>query len=142
MHFQPVPASNVFGFKCFEFGYQAAIKVKGPQALVNRWVKTLMTPLGSDLLYPKYGTAFGGMIGANITGMTEDSQDLIGMAIEDANEQVREQDIAGFFPEDERLQNAELMQFAPAAAGFEVWVLIKNVAGDELQVPLVTLTTR
>ena len=40
IHFQPVPAAETSGYKCFEFGFQAALKVTGFQALVNRWVKT------------------------------------------------------------------------------------------------------
>jgi hypothetical protein len=142
IHFQPIPADQVYGYKCFGFGYAAALKVKGPQALVNRWVKTFMTPLGSDPLYPESGTTFGNLIGANFSAITTDVQDMVLMAIQDANEQVHEQDLQGFFPEDERLQSAELMELINVAAGFEVWVLIKNIAGDALPVPLVTLATR
>jgi hypothetical protein len=52
IHFQPVPASEVTGNKVFTFGFVSALKVSGLQALVNRWVKTFMTPLGSDPLHP------------------------------------------------------------------------------------------
>lgn len=142
IHFQPVPAAEVRGYKCFEFGYKAALKVKGPQALVNRWVKTLMTPLGSDPLAPSEGTSFGGLIGGNIGSVSVNLQDLISIAFQEANAQVKAQDIEGYFPDSERLQSAELMDFAEAADGIVVWVLIKNVAGDALQVPLATLTTR
>jgi len=142
IHFQPVPAGETFGYKCFEFGFKAALKVKGPQALVNRWVKTLMTPLGSDPLYPENGTTFGNLIGANINSISADTRDLVIIAIEEASEQVREQDLRGLFPDDERLQSAELMDFVELDAGFEVWVLIKNRAGDALPVRLVELSTR
>lgn len=139
IHFQPVPASEMHGFKCFEFGYQAALKVRGPQALVNRWVKTLMTPLGSDPLYPSSGTTFSGLIGGNIGSISISIQDLVAIAFQEASNQVREQDLEGYFAEDERLQSAELMDFDEAADGFVVWVLIKNVAGDALPVPLATI---
>jgi len=142
MHFQPVPADEVRGYKCFEFGYQSALKVRGPQALVNRWVKTLMTPLGSDPLYPSEGTSFGNLVGANVGSVNVNLQDLINIAFQEANEQVREQDLEGYFSDDERLQSAELMEFEETADGFVVWVLIKNVAGDALPVPLTTLATR
>jgi hypothetical protein len=142
IYFQPVPAESVRGFKCFEFGYAAALKVKGPHALVNRWVKTLMTPIGSDPLYPAEGTTFGGLVGSNIGGVSVNLQDLVAIAFQEASDQVREQDLEGYFPDDERLQSAELMDFEEAADGFVVWVLIKNVAGDALQVPLTTLQTR
>ena len=142
IHYQPVPADETYGFKCFEFGFAAALKVNGPQALVNRWVKTLMTPLGSDPLRTKYGTPFGNLVGNNIAGVTTDIRDLIVMSVEDANDQVKEQDLLGYFASNERLQSAELMDFVESADGIEVWVLIKNVAGDSLPVPLVTLSTR
>jgi len=142
IHFQPVPASEVQGFKCFEFGYQSALKVRGPQALINRWVKTLMTPLGSDPLDPSGGTSFGNLIGANVGGVNVNLQDLINISFQEASTQVREQDLEGYFSDDERLQSAELMDFESVADGFVVWVLIKNVAGDALPVPLTTLATR
>lgn len=142
IHFQPVPSGEVYGFKCFEFGFQAALKVKGPQALVNRWVKTLMTPLGSDPLYPERGTTLGNLVGGNVSSISVDLRDLVTMAIEDTNEQVREQDLEGYFSDDEKLQSAELMEFVESADGFVVWVLIKNVAGDALPLPLMTLSTR
>jgi len=142
IHFQPVSPDETHGFKCFEFGFKAALKVKGPQALVNRWVKTLMTPLGSDPLYPERGTTLSNMVGGNISSISIDLRDLVTMAIEDANEQVKEQDLEGYFADDERLQSAELMEFEESADGFVVWVLIKNVAGDSLPIPLMTLSTR
>ncbi len=89
IHFQPVPAGEVRGYKCFEFGFQAALKVKGPQALVNRWVKTLMTPLGSDPLYPSEGTTFSGLVGGNVSGTSVNIEDLVSIAFQEASDQVR-----------------------------------------------------
>ncbi len=139
IHFQPVPAGEVRGYKCFEFGFQAALKVKGPQALVNRWVKTLMTPLGSDPLYPSEGTTFSGLVGGNVSGTSVNIEDLVSIAFQEASDQVKAQDLEGYFPDNERLQSAELMEFEEAVDGFVVWVLIKNVAGDALPVPLATI---
>ena len=139
IHFQPVPAGEVRGYKCFEFGFQAALKVKGPQALVNRWVKTLMTPLGSDQLYPSEGTTFSGLVGGNVSGTSVNIEDLVSIAFQEASDQVKAQDLEGYFPDNERLQSAELMEFEEAVDGFVVWVLIKNVAGDALPVPLATI---
>jgi len=139
VHFQPVPASEVKGFKCFEFGFEAALKVSGPQALVNRWVKTLMTPKGSDPLDPTYGTVFGRLVGSNIPGVNTDIQDLVSIAVDDANEQVRQQDVAGFFPDNERLLSAEIIDFVEGADGFEVWVRIKNMAEEAITFRLVNV---
>lgn len=141
IHFQPVAAGEAQGFKCFEFGFAAALKVAGMQALVNRWCKTLFTPLGSDPLYPSAGTAFPNLFNANISQLTDDVHDIVLMAIADTNEQVREQDLDGFFADNERLQSAEILEYVQTPAGFNVWVLIKNVAGEALQFPVATLTT-
>lgn len=139
IHFQPVPAGSVKGFKCFEFGFEAALKVKGPQALINRWVKTLMTPRGSDPLYPSEGTAFGNLVGANITDIDTDVQDMVYLSVEDANEQVRRQDIDGLYPDNERLLSAEIIDYQANADGIEVYVRIKNMAEEAVTFRLVTL---
>ena len=139
IHFQPVPQAEAFGYKCFEFGFQAPVKVTGFQSLINRWVKTLMTPLGSDPIEPEAGTSFGNLIGANLSRVTSDVQDLVNMAVADASEQVLAQDLVGFFSSNERLQSAEVYDYVETDTGFDVWVLIKNVAGDELNVPVASL---
>jgi len=139
IHFQPVPSGSVKGFKCFEFGFEAALKVKGPQALINRWVKTLMTPRGSDPLYPSEGTAFGNLVGANITDIDTDVQDMVYLSVEDANEQVRRQDIDGLYPDNERLLSAEIIDYQANADGIEVYVRIKNMAEEAVTFRLVTL---
>jgi hypothetical protein len=142
IHFQPVPADEVHGFKVFEFGFKASLKVKGPQSLVNRWVKTLMTPKGSDPLSPDDGTGFSNLVGGNVSEVTTDLADAIDLTIEEANAQVKDQDLEGFFPDDERLEGTELLNSIETADGIEIWVLIRNVAGDRLPIRLVTLSTR
>jgi len=138
-YFQPVPSSQVHGFKTFEYGYRASLKVSGAQALVNRWVKTLMTPRGSDPIYKEYGTGFSGLVGSNISDVTTDLVDVVNIAIEEANEQVREQDLVGFFPDNERLANATLLSIEYSEDGMDVWVNIQNVAGESVPFRLVTL---
>lgn len=139
IHFQPVPASEVKGYKCFEFGFRAALKVTGFQSLVNRWVKTFMTPRGSNPLYPDEGTGFGRLVGSNISKISTDLQDVVAMAVEDANEQVRDQDIVGLRSDNERLASATLLDFVRTDDGIQVWVLIKNMEGSSLAVPVATL---
>lgn len=141
VHFQPVPSAETYGYKCFEFGFAAPLKVRGFQALVNRWVKTFMTPLGSDPLYRDLGTPFGNLVDANISDLSGEVRDIVNMAVQDANDQVKEQDLVGMFSDNERLLSAEVIEYVEGVAGFEVWVEIKNVAGDALQAPIATLTT-
>lgn len=139
VHFQPVPEAEVAGKLCFEFGYAAALKVNGFQSLIDRWAKTLMTPRGSNPLDREQGTNFSNMIGGNIARVTTGVRDLVAFAIEDANEQVRQQDIEGYRPADEKLQGGELVTFNEVSAGFEVWVKLTNVAGTSATFRVVTV---
>ena len=139
IHFQPVPEAEVTNKLCFEFGYAAALKVNGFQSLINRWAKTLMTPRGSNPIAKEQGTNFSNMIGGNIARVTTGVRDLVALAIEDANEQVRQQDIEGYRSDTEKLQSAELVQFMEVALGFEVWVKLTNVAGTSATFRVVTV---
>lgn len=144
IHFQPVPSADVRSTRVFTFGFRASLKVSGPQSLVNRWVKTFMTPKGSNPLDKEEGTAFGRMVGANINSYDHGIEDVILLAIEDANEQVRKQDLEGMFPENERLSNATLLQQKTEIYDDVVvlWVRIVNVAGQVLPVKLMELADR
>ena len=137
--FQPVPSSQVEGFKVFEYGYQASLKVTGPPALVNRWIKTLMTPKSTDPINKNYGTGFTGLLSSNISSVTNELVDVVNLSIEEANEQVREQDLVGFFPDNERLANATLLSIEIGEDGLDVWVNVQNVAGESVSFRLVTL---
>jgi hypothetical protein len=142
IHFQPVPKADVRGFKIFTFGFSAALKVKGPQALVNRWAKTYLTPKGSDPLDLDSGTSFASIIGGNITKITQDLYDLAQFSLQDANAQVKEQDIAGLFPDNESLSMATITNFVETADGIELWVEIQTVSGEVLTVRLIDLADR
>ena len=142
IHYQPVPAEQVSGLKCYEFGFKSALKVSGMQALVNRWGRIFMTPKGSDLLEPTSGTGMASLIEYNITSLTTEVIDAVALAISETNDQVKEQDITGFYSEQERLQNAYLVTFTQVQSGFEVWIHIDNAAGQSLEAPLATLETR
>jgi hypothetical protein len=144
IHFQPVtPASDIVGYKMFTFGFTAALGVRGPQALVNRWAKTFVTPKGSDLLHPSYGTQFGNMFGSNIEDFSS-LQDIVIMAIDDANEQVVAQDASGLMDADESLANATLgwLTLLPEGDGFDVGVVITNKANKNLTLRLALMATR
>jgi len=144
IHFQPVASGEATGSRIFTFGFRASLKVSGPQALVNRWVKTLMTPKGSNPLDKSEGTAFGRLAGSNISMRSRDIDDVLLLAIEDANDQVRQQDLIGMFPTNERLSNATLLvdQTRTWEDGFEVWVRIVNQAGQVLPTRLMDLADR
>ena len=141
IYFQPVPPERVSGFKCVEFGFTAALKVTGFRSLITRWLKTLLTPIGSDPLYPEEGTEVGNLIGANISQLSTEIQDSVALGVIQANEQVKAQDLEGLYDDDERLQSAEIDRYVEAPAGFEVWIAIENMAGTRLSIPAITLGT-
>lgn len=145
IHFQPVPEGQVRGWKVFTFGYRSALKVEGLQALVNRWTRVLVTPKGSDPLDLSFGTEFGDLIGSNIPKSARSSLiDIVAIAIDDANEQVMEQDRIAQYDEHEALENAQMVRFHPSAAGdgFQVWVEIQNRAGENLVTRLADYSDR
>jgi hypothetical protein len=145
IHFQPImPPEDQYGFKSFTFGFVASLKIRGPQSLVNRWVKTFMTPKGSDLLHPSYGTDFGSLAGSNIVNDFSTLQDTVIMSIDDASDQVRRQDEAETLDDDESLESAELGSFVPEPGGdgFNVWVVINNKAGQNLPTKLTLMASR
>lgn len=145
IHFQPVtPVEDIQGFKLFTFGFTAALGVQGPQSLVNRWAKTFMTPKGTDLLHPSYGTQFGRLYGSNILGDYSSLQDTVIMAIDDANEQVWRQDADNDMPAEEALAEASFGWLTPSAAGdgFDLGVVINNKAGQALTIKLALMATR
>jgi hypothetical protein len=144
IHFQPVmPTEAAYGYKIFTFGFTAPLSIRGPQALVNRWAKTFMTPKGSDPLHSSYGTEFGNLPGSNVTDFSM-LQDIVVMAIDDANDQVRAQEAKNRVDPDESLDTATLGWITPEAGGdgFQVGILISNLAGVALPLKLTLAATR
>lgn len=136
IHFQLVTPEQQTGGKLFTFGFKSAVGVRGPQKLINRWLKCLLTPKGSDLSDKNYGTGFYGFMGSNITSH-QDVVDALTLFIEDCNTQIRAMDRKRTAPEDERLLSATLIQATPAADdAYEVYVLIRNAAGQAVPVQL------
>lgn len=139
IHFQLVPAEEQIGGKLFTFGFKSAVGVRGPQKLINRWVKTLLTPKGGDPYDPNAGTGFMGLLGSNIASY-QDVVDALTLFIEDCNEQVRASDRRNLVPDDERLQSATLGQVLENGDdGFVVYIHLRNAAGLVVAVPLPTI---
>jgi hypothetical protein len=144
IHFQLVPDNEQLyaGGRVFTFGFTSALGVKGPQKLVNRWIKCLFTPKGSDLLDSQYGTAFPDLIGSNVSAY-QDFADGAALCINDCSNQITAFDQLQFPPDNERLDSANLTSIvARDGDGFDVYVTIKNVAGSLLTVQLPTGSTR
>lgn len=136
IHFQLVPAEEQTGGRYFTFGFESAVGVRGPQKLINRWLKCLLTPKGSDPSDKAYGTGFYGLLGSNITTQ-QDVVDALTLFIEDCNTQMRAMDRQRLAADDERLQSATLTRVVQIdESGYEAYVLIRNTANQSLTVQL------
>jgi len=144
MHFQLVPSEEQVSAngRVFTFGFTSAVGVKGPQKLINRWMKCLFTLKGTDLLDKAYGTGFPEIIGSNVSRLS-DFTDAMTLFIDDCNSQIKAFDLAQFPPDDERLDTAIITSIVPRGAdGYDTYVSIKNVAGTVLTALVPTGPTR
>jgi hypothetical protein len=136
IHFQLVPTSEQAGGKLFTFGFKAAVGVRGPQKLINRWIKTFLTPKGSDPFDLTNGTGFSGLFSSNRLSR-QDMIDALTLFIEDCNDQIRAGDRRNLVPDDERLQSATLSNLEELGEdGYVVYINLRNVAGLTVAVPL------
>lgn len=144
IHFQIVPEDEQESAngRVFTFGYASAVGVKGPQKLVNRWIKCLFTLKGSDPLHRDYGTGFAELIGSNISRQ-DDFTDAMALFIDDCSKQITALDQKNFPPDDERLKSAVLSSIVPRGPdGYDVYVTLRNAAGALLTTLLPAGSTR
>lgn len=114
--------------KMFTFGFTSAVAVRGPQKLVNRWLKCFLTPKFSDPIDKTYGTTFADLLGGNPT--QEDFVDTTTLAVDDCNTQMFALDRATTLSDDERLGAAHVASISPLGAdGYTVYISITSVAG-------------
>jgi hypothetical protein len=142
VHVQILPAEQQVSSRVFGFGYVSAVGIRGPQKLINRWLKCLMTPQGSDPFDPAYGTGFANFIGANIHNIN-DVLDAAVLFVQECTAQIRALDKVNFPPLDERLQTATIQKIVNLGVdGFEIWVAITNAAGVTTPVVLPSTSIR
>jgi len=138
VHFQMITeeAQLSAAGRVFSFWYANAVGVKGPQKLVNRWLKCFCTLRGTDLLDKSYGTGFPELLGSNIS-KRQDFIDAMSLFISDCNTQIRAFDLAQFPPDNERFDSAVLTSVVSRGAdGYDTFITLKNVAGETLTVQL------
>jgi len=137
-HFQLLdPEEQQRTGKYFGYGFVASIAVRGSQKLINRWLKCLLTPKGSDSREPTYGTNFTALMGSNVAS-TKDALDAVTLFIDDCNNQMYTMDRARRPPDDERLDRATITRVEPhvSGSGFDIYVTIRNSAGLAMQFQL------
>lgn len=121
----------------FTYGYNKHIAVAGFQKLINKWVKAFLTTEGTDLSNRGYGTPFPNLIGGNVTDR-EDIQQVTHTSVAKATADL-ESIQAQYPPEDasEILHSAKLQSIIfEDNSSVSVYVLLKNQAGQQLQVIL------
>ena len=119
----------------FSFAFERALRVDGFQKLINRWLKHLFTPKGTDFFNRTLGTNFTNLIGANIASI-RDATDAMTLFVDETNAQIRLQDRNNpSLADEEKLRSATLTDLVvnETGDGFDVFILIENVAGQELQ---------
>ena len=138
IHFDPISAPN--GARVFSFKYVGAVAVTGPRKMMNRWMKCLFTPKGSDPMDLNYGTMYASLFQSNISS-AEDVRDVVALAIQDCNEQMVAMDGANLPDLDERFGGADITAFTAVPDGFSVTVRLSNaaLASAVIDVPVQTL---
>jgi hypothetical protein len=138
--FTGVPEDELTGFKFFTRGFDRTLSVRGATKLINIWMKTFLTPKGSDPTNLERGTDFSGLFGANITNVS-DVRDVVLLSIDDCNKQIFTMQRTSLPPDDETLKTAVLTSMDKKAADrIDVYVTISNVKNKEIVilVPLLT----
>lgn len=142
IHYQILPEEQQLSARVFGFGFVSAVGVRGPQKLINRWLKCFMTPQGSDPFDRTYGTGFPYLIGSNIQS-TANVIDIVTLAIQDCSTQIRAFETTNLMSADERLGSVSILQILEdGAAGFQIWLGITNAAGLQTPVVLPSTSTR
>ena len=117
--------------ECVSFGDQGSpTGVRGPNKLVSRFLKCLLTLKGSSLLDVDYGTYFPQLIGGNVDRFSVSQ--LVSEAVVDASEKLKEYQAEYALDDDEALDDVEILdiQWGTDGSGVSVRLRVNNVAGE------------
>ena len=106
---------------------------EGFQAAIDQYMKLLLTSKGSNPFDTSEGTAFADLPGSNMGGRLDLVKQIVVEAIKDAEKQLKRSQLRQPLSTSERLKSAALQSFASIdSTGFEVAILLENVAGQRL----------
>jgi hypothetical protein len=137
LHFESLPVSEVQGSRCLTFGnYKKSLGVRGIQKMVNRFTKCMLTPIGSDLSDPDYGTPLASAFLGNVDARTVHS--LAVRSVTAAESKVREYDTEYEVPDTERLAQVRIngIYIDESGLGVLLDLTLKNAAGTAVQAML------
>ena len=114
----------------FTLGFNRPSASTGIELLIFRWLKTFMTPKGTNAVRRTEGTRFPNLIRSNVAGLDGVQPDILD-AIDDATQQVKAADaLATYRPADERLLSVSLTSFVTLPPdGVEFWVELRSLTG-------------
>jgi len=137
IHFEGVPQEELTGIQGLTFGaYSKSIGVRGVQKMVNRFLKCMLTSLGTDLSDPDYGTPLASAFLGNV-----DRGTLVTLArrsVIAAEAKVKEYDAEYALNDEERLSVARIddVYTDDSLNGVFLTITLKNVAGVSVKVLL------
>lgn len=135
IHFEGVPRNELNGPQGLTFGsYSRTLGVRGVQKMVNRFVKCMLTALGSDLSDPDYGTPLADAFLGNVDKGT--LRTLAFQSVVAAEAKVKEYDAEYALNDEERLASVRVEDVVinEANDGVVLTLTLKNVAGVAVQV--------
>lgn len=135
IHFEGVPRDELNGIQGLTFGpYARSVGVRGAQKMVNRFVKCLLTALGSDLSDPDYGTPLAEAFLGNVDRATLHT--LAVQSVVAAEAKVKEYDSEYALNDEERLASVRVddVVISEASDGVVLTLTLKNVAGVAVKV--------
>lgn len=109
----------------------STVGVRGIHKLVTRFTKCFMTPKGSDLSDPEYGTS---LMAAFLSNVRMDfAAQLASQSVQEAFDILREYDIDYDLDDDERISSVDIQNIAvdESGLGVDLTLYIQNVSGEE-----------
>ena len=137
IHIEGVPEDQVRHQKFLWFGdYEDkdVLAVQGIQKMVDRFLKCILTPAGTDISDRDYGTQLTNLFLGSLDSAS--TRQMVTLAVIQAEEQIRKYDVINGAPEDERLVSAviETLDIDETNHGVELTVLLQNAAGTTVRV--------
>jgi len=139
IHIEGVPKDQIQNEKFLWFGRfegKDVLAVKGIQKMIDRFLKCVLTPAGTDISDPEYGTQLAGLFLGNLDSTS--LRQMVMLSVTQAEEQIRKYDAINGALEDERLASAtvESLELDAPNNGFDLAVLLQNAAGTTVRVLL------
>lgn len=135
IHYEGLAPELTKGSRFLSFGdYEKSLGVQGVQKMVNRYVKCLLTPIGTDLSDKDYGTQLMNLFLGNLD-LTAVGQ-IVSMSVRNAESTIHSYDVDNDASDDERLQgvSVENLDIDRVNKGFTLRLLLQNAEGSEVRV--------